>query len=248
MIALIVLMLASPAHAFHHHGQFQEPADGRVEVPGSGGLYYTGSRRDLGLRCSSCHVEAPGRVRADVTFSPALTAGRYAPAQRYEVTVTMRGESMGIAACTAPLVNRNAMSAMFTGRDGFPIGRLSPDRGSPACGSMSPSFSAPQTTVVFGDCDGVVGGQDSRALTTWRFFWDAPPAGAGEVGFWLGVVDGNCVFDSYDDDVYETSMPMGEGSMAFRFDLEIERESSRGVVVLDRVIALPPRKRGGWVA
>jgi hypothetical protein len=246
MIALIVLTLASPAHAFHHHGQFQEPADGRVETPGSGGLYYTGSRRDLGLRCSACHVEAPGRVRADVVFSPSLDAGRYAPARRYEVTVTMRGESKGITECTAPLVNRNAIAAMFTGRDGFPIGRLSPDGGSRSCGG-GPSFSAPSTTVVFGDCEGVVGGQDSRALTTWRFSWDAPPAGAGEVAFWLGLVDGNCVFDSYDDDVYETSMPMGEGSMALRIDPRLEHESSRALA-FERVVALPPRKRGGWIA
>jgi hypothetical protein len=244
-----LLALPSPASAFHHHGQFQEHADGRSEVPGSGMLYYTGSRRDLGLRCSSCHVEAPGRIRAEVVFSPELSDGRYAPGRRYDVTVRMNGESRGIAECMPPMVNRNAMVAMLVGPDGFPAGTISPDRGGRQCGNRYPAYAAPQTTVVFGDCDAVVGGQDDRALTTWRFSFDAPSTGAGEATLWIGMVDGDCMFDSYRDDVYETAVRMPEGSMARSFERAPRGVRTRELFACrEAVFGLPPRRRtlGGW--
>jgi hypothetical protein len=208
---------AGEARAFHHHQQYQSPADGRSTVPGSGGLYYTGSRRDLGLRCSHCHVEAEGRIRANVTFSPSVATG-WTPGETYRVSVTMTGESKGLSGCAPMLPNRNGIAAMVVGRSGFPAGQVSPDRDTRRCGSSSPPVATDQTTVVFGDCDAAVGAQGNvgtaGSLDTWRFDWRAPSAGAGDVSLWLGVVDGDCGFDSYNDDVYETRVAVAEGGSA----------------------------------
>ena len=204
--------IVATAHAFHHHGEYQAFADGREMVPGSGQLYYTGSRRDLGLRCNSCHVEAPGRIRATTEFSPALGAGNsYTPGRRYTVTVTMSGENAGLSGC-GMTPNRNGITAMFVDGTGFPVGTVSPDEGGRRCGSRFVTPSATQSTVVFGDCDAVVGAQGAPgSLDRWDFDWQAPPAGGGEVVMWLGVVDGDCTFDTYNDDVYETRLTLPEG-------------------------------------
>jgi len=241
ILSLLAATLLAPAgaRAFHHHGQFQAFADGREEVPGSGQLYYTGSRRDLGLRCSSCHVEAPGRIRATVDFAPSLAGGRWSPDASYTVTVTMTGENRGTTGCgTTP--NRNGITAMVTDRSGFPVGQHAPDAGGRRCGSRFVSPSAGQTTAVFGDCDGVVGVQGNGTLTRWQFTWRAPSAGAGELTLWLGVVDGDCAFDSYRDDVYETSMSFRE--MASAWLVPLLRRAYPPAPDLDRRVALPRRR------
>lgn len=240
-LAIAALALAVPvAHAFHHHGQFQEYADGRAETPGSGGLYYTGSRRDLGLRCSACHVEAPGAIRADVTFSPALSGGRYVPGATYRIAVAMTGESRGLTECSSPMVNRNGITAMIVGPSGFPVGEIGPDQDARRCGVRFPPVGATQTTAVFGDCEAAVGVQDTRALTRWEMSWRAPSAGSGEATLWLGVVDGDCMFDSYRDDVLETRIAIPEGSTAA---LLRERAPARSFAIARREPALPARRR-----
>lgn len=244
--ALGALLGAAPAQAFHHHGQFQGNADGRDQVPGSGQLYYTGSRRDLGLRCSSCHVDAPGRIRAGVDFSPALgAADQYAPGTSYSVTVTMTGETRGLSGCrvepSGPLPNRNGFTAMLTDGSGQPVGTLASESGARDCGNRV--VNTTETSVVFGDCEAAVGAQSgARSLTSWTFRWTAPPPGTGSLDLWLGVVDGDCAFDSYDDDVFELTMPLAEGSAALPPTL---RSPTRGALAARRLCtpAVPPRRR-----
>lgn len=241
VIVVLAIAFASPptTRAFHHHGQFQEAADGRAAVPGSGGLYYTGSRRDLGLRCTHCHVEAPGRIRADVSFTPDASTG-WTPGTTYRVTVTMTGESAGLSGC-GMIPNRNGITATIVGPGGSPVGELSPDADGRRCGNRFPPVGGSQTTVVFGDCEGVVGVQDgTRSLDTWRFDWRAPSAGAGDATLWLGVVDGSCDFTSYDDDVYETRIDVPEASSAALLPAKHPRDLrlARG-----ERHALPPRRR-----
>ena len=239
LLASVFALSPASASAFHHHNQFQSAADGREMVPGSGGLYYTGSRRDLGLRCAHCHVEAEGRIRADVSFTPSVDAG-WMPGATYRVRVTMSGETKGLSGCAPMIPNRNGMAAMLVGPGGFPVGQVSGDQNGRQCGSRFPSVSGTQTTVVFGDCEGAVGVQDgARSLTSWQFDWRAPSAGAGQVALWLGVVDGDCVFDSYRDDVYETRVDVPEGSGA---RLVPSPSSSPGVTLAARAAALPPRR------
>lgn len=236
----VACSFGATARAFHHHNQFQSPADGREETPGSGGLYYSGSQRDLGLRCAHCHVEAEGRIRASVAFSPSVSAG-FVRGATYRVTVTMTGETKGLSGCAPMIPNRNGIAATVVGASGLPVGQLSPDGDTRRCGSRYPPVSAGQTTAVFGDCEGVVGVQDGlRSLTSWQFDWRAPSTGTGDVALWLGVVDGNCVFDSYDDDVYETRIDVPESTSAA---LVPDAPPPAALALAGRDRALPPRRR-----
>ena len=240
VVSILSMALAPPeAQAFHHHNQFQSAADGREMVPGSGGLYYTGSRQDLGLRCAHCHVEAEGRIRADVSFTPSVGAG-WMPGATYRVRVTMTGETRGLSGCAPMIPNRNGIGAMVVGPDGYPVGQVSGDQNGRQCGARFPAVSGTQTTAVFGDCNGVVGVQDgARSLTSWEFDWRAPTAGAGGVTLWLGVVDGDCVFDSYRDDVYETRVDVREGTSAA---LAPRPSPDATFALRARSAALPPRR------
>lgn len=243
LASLGALLFVGEARAFHFHNQFHSAADGREEVPGSGFLYYTGSPRDWGLRCSACHVEAPQDIGADVTFSPMLSGGSYVPSTDYVVTIRMTGERFGLSGCPVEggnvTPNRNAVVATFSAADGAPRGQLSNDDGNRNCGSNIVDGCG-TSTLVMGDCNGVVGTQCGlTSRDTWTFRWRAPGSGSGTVRFDFGIVDGNCRFDSYDDDVFEDTITIGEGAMSACVDRRLHRPSRRA----PHLWALPYRRR-----
>jgi hypothetical protein len=64
---------------------------------------------------------------------------------------------------------------------------------------------------MYGDCHGILPLQLPH-LTSWKFTWVAPAAGAGDLTLYLGMVDGNSDGDSsLNDDTLEKTMPLKEG-------------------------------------
>jgi hypothetical protein len=68
--------------------------------------------------------------------------------------------------------------------------------------------------MLYGDCHAITGfGAPKRMvnITTWTFSWQAPAAGAGPITLYWGVVDGDCVMDSFGDDVKTGTLKLTEG-------------------------------------
>jgi hypothetical protein len=241
----LAFSFAPAAHAWHGYPEFQIHGGGdRLRYPGSGGIYYLGRQADFGMNCTHCHVGAPGRVRARLTWAPALTGGRYAPGTNYTITVDMVGETAGTGTCARR--NTNAILAMFTNSAGSAVaGTIKGSTGTRQCGPIPPpatpytwGFTAPGgvTTMVQGNCE-TAGGQGG---TRWTMQWQAPMS--GDVKLYLGMVDGDCVqrnggAQTYDmDDVYMLEQDIMAGTMGW---LQIEHEDLPQRAPSDEKIELP---------
>lgn len=175
LVVLVLVLLVAPraAAAFHAGAVFDRAPGGG----GGGGLFFTGAPRERGWTCAACHVAAPGRLQLDVRSQPSelLALGAYQPGQTYTITVAMRApeQQLGLAASRS---NFNGMAASFL--DGA-------DAGAGVIGGLAAGrFYARGTSIAATDSPMV-------NETSWTFTWTAPAAGAGPVGFFLGVVDGN---------------------------------------------------------
>lgn len=222
LLALASLAIGGVAHAFNDpqffHASAFVAATGR---PGAGGIYGTGGQSDHGVRCSHCHTGAVGAVGVTVSASPAFgTSGgsrTYTPGQRYAITVALTGAHLhGMRAAD----DANGMAIAFEDASGRPAGRLDADSGttSATCRSTYPftptTSTAPPagaTTVVYGDCHGVVSLGGLGANATWTFDWVAPSG--GDLSVHVGAVDGDHNgSSSLGDDVAETNFPLVAGS------------------------------------
>jgi hypothetical protein len=188
---------------------------------GAGGIYGTGGRTDYGIRCSHCHVEGEGDIDVSISASPAFgsTGGEltYTPGARYRVTVRMTGEHRGPDTSGA---NQNGMAATIEDASGRVAGRFIADAGqdSASCPASDPypggtsTEPSSATTFLYGDCHGVLP-LTRDGLTAWTFDWIAPSAGAGDLTFFVGVVDGDTGGESsLEDDTVERAIPLREGS------------------------------------
>jgi hypothetical protein len=235
MRSLIVLALIavfpSVARAFDGQGLWYTPANGGVAPPGNmnalppgaGGIFGTGGTHDYNITCANCHLnnmQQQGKIDLMLAFSPALqsVAGQaaYKPGQTYMVTATMTGEHLGMGGC-GPYVtgNINNFAATFENASGKTVGALASDSGqtSASCPSRAPTV-ASGTTMLYSDCRVIfsMGGDKADAnRTSWTFAWTAPGAGTGGVTMYWGVVDGDCMMDSWGDDVKAGTAKIAEG-------------------------------------
>ena len=244
LIAAMAIALPSTASAWHGYDDWQKSGSGQtLRFPGSGGLYYLGRQEDHTMTCASCHIGGPGRVRANVTFTPALASGRYSPGTRYRVDVAMAPEVMGLAGCSRR--NTNSIVAFFSDSSGDnPAGTVFNDNQQRACGpsTLGTTQGNGPTTIVRGNCE-YVSGQGGTTAANWRFHWDAPAS--GDVTLWMGLVDGDCVqrdggAQTYDgDDVFMLEQAIPQGAMAWRHDApSLERH---------RVAFARPMPRHAWI-
>ena len=197
--AAVIGAIVSPAAAYHTGSLFAAaPGAG-----GAGGLFYTGSPRERGWTCASCHVEAPGLLRVSLTSEEGLFAdGRYVPERTYRITVRMQNETRGMGASRS---NFNGMALTVLDGGGDPAGALG--------GYDAARFYA-RGSAILASSSTVVG------ETEWTFTWTAPTAGTGEIVFYLGVVDGDgagsgpteTLTDPFGDDVAVGRVVVREGS------------------------------------
>lgn len=219
LVGMVIVAGSAAVSAFPASRSWHEPATGRAGVnrAGAGGRYGTGGRTDKGIKCSHCHIKGEGKIGMTLAASPAFVkvAGEdgYVPGLRYTITIAMTGEHRN----PGPTNNANGMAATVENASGKRAGRLIADAGqdSMACPTADPYAATPlpagRTTFLYGDCHGVLP-LHHMGLTQWRFDWVAPPAGAGGLTIFVGMVDGNAGGDSsLDDDTAERTFPLREG-------------------------------------
>lgn len=190
----------APARAFHAGNVFDKPPG----AGGGGGLFYTGALRDKGWDCTACHIDPPGKIQLRVQVDPPdlFQTFHYAPGQTYSFTVTMEGESVGMA---SPLSNYNTLAISIVGATGAPVGSMS--------GFAAEEFYTGWPTTILS------GGQRVGA-TSWTFQWIPGEAGAGMVTIFVAGVDGNgansspgqTLTDPFGDDVYIGTISLEEGA------------------------------------
>lgn len=230
VLAVSGAILAFPAGQYWHMpsagdvpnpNEYDPNAVGGNNRAGAGGIYGTGSSKDYGIKCSHCHVQEgnpnAGMVDATITPNPAWQdvngEPAYEPGMQYTITVQLTGEHLGNS--TGAPGNTNGFALAVEDANGDVAGVYITDSGERS-DQCAPAYPDPDpatfTTVVWGDCHGVVftGGQNRD---TWTFDWVAPAAGAGDVTIFYSVVDGNTAGDSsLDDDVKEGTIPLQEGT------------------------------------
>lgn len=231
LLAVLALSLTPQAalawDGFHN---WYSPASGSSDAdPGGGGIIGTGGAQDFGITCANCHVESEGLIALRLTFSPPLESlggnEGYVPGQTYSVTATLSGEHRGLDGCGQYVSHTNGFAAAFEDVSGTNTGTLVSDSGQrsdacPALDSLRDGSGAWQrpvgTTMVVESCHAVISLEtgDQNPRTSWQFQWIAPPAGTGEVTVHYGAVDGDCVMDSFNDDVQTGSIPLQEASTA----------------------------------
>jgi hypothetical protein len=232
LIALVlVASFPSLARAFDGQGLWYTPANGGVAPPGNttalppggGGIFGTGAAHDYSITCASCHLndkQQQGKIDLMLAFSPALQtiSGQpaYKPGQTYMVTVTMTGEHLGQSNCGQYVTgNINNFAATFENVAGKTIGTLASDSGQSAasCPARAPTVTS-GTTMLYDDCRVIFsmgGDKADSGRTTWSFAWTAPAASTSTVTLYWGVVDGDCMMDSWGDDVKIGNSKIYEG-------------------------------------
>ncbi len=190
-VALVMMLAWLPEYAWFDHQSHTATPGGK---PGGGGLIGTGSTRSGGVRCDHCHVRPVagpnGHIDAGVTFTPPLTAGKYAPGQAYTVNVQMFGEHR-----RSPMnVSEDGFAGNFELPDGGVAGALTSDTpgyaSSPCVQTLGNLMGVAGTTITYRDCSYII----NRAVqnnVSWTFTWTAPASNQGDVTFFYGVVDAN---------------------------------------------------------
>jgi hypothetical protein len=118
-IALVSLALgATHARAWHTGRTYADPPG----AGGGGGYFYTGSPRERGWTCATCHVDAPRELRVTISSPEGLFSSRsYVPGTTYSVTVRMNEELLGLGATRS---NFNSMVLTVLDDAGDPAGTL----------------------------------------------------------------------------------------------------------------------------
>lgn len=233
---LAPIAATSAAHAFPNAFYWHSAPD--AAEPGAGGLYGTGGRQDHGVRCSFCHIADPtnvqGRIGVQITATPAFqTIGgqrAYHPGQLYQVSVSLLNEHnilpTNLTAVPPEPGDMNGFGFTIENAAGHLAGFFADDNGHSGanCPQANPYPPGPppplgtgvlvpagKTSLVYGDCHGVVHLANYH-LNQWNFTWQAPAAGAGDLSIFVSVIDGNDRgTSSLGDDVVEKTYPLLEG-------------------------------------
>ncbi|MBI4815352.1 MAG: hypothetical protein HY791_03800 [Deltaproteobacteria bacterium] len=177
---------------------------------GGGGLFFTGSPRQHGLECGSCHVDGPVgreglRLSALLEGEPAALFTRgYAPGRVYEVEVAFEANSLtpmgGCESHEDEPCDISSFALEILDREGRPAGSFCPVE--PKVSSVSEpcgACSSPRRggSMVEADCSVVLGDAFDMSTLTWRngqtaysFFWTAPADDLGILTTYVSAVDG----------------------------------------------------------
>lgn len=202
-LVVIVCLLFSPAvHAFHSGAQFDDPPG----KGGGGGLFYTGAPSEKGWDCSTCHIRPEGKIRVNLTTSPAglVQSATYSPGVAYQFSVGLQGEHRGLSSGRS---NFNGFALLISDGQGRPAGTIS---------GYAPEdiYQANETKIAS------TGKKVGTA--SWSFTWTAPKAGTGAVTLYLAMVDGNGAdspptvtqTDPFGDDVIAVKLNLKDATVA----------------------------------
>ncbi len=221
-ILISSMLMSASAFAWDSASLWYDPAEGAKAtpydiMPGGGGVLATGGQSDFAITCANCHIKgATGYGAIGLTITPALPT-MYKPGMKYDFTVKMTGEHLGMGMCDQYVLgNINQFAMTFEDAAGKPVGTLSTDYGtSSACPKAAPD---PKTfkgsTYLYSDCRAVISTPEPNR-TSWTFSWTAPTKGSGGITAFWGAVDGDCMMDSKMDDVVVGNGQMGEGLASY---------------------------------
>lgn len=250
--AFITALTPARSHAWDGPDLWYSSATG--QMPGGGGIVGTGGSLDHNITCAHCHTNAESKIDVKFEFSPSLpTVGglpTYTPGQKYQVSVKLTGEHLGLSGCGQYLTHVNNFAATIENGGGKLAGVLSSDSGqsSTSCPKDMPKPIS-GTTVLYDDCHAVIA-SGAQNLASWSFAWTAPPAGEGPLTLYYGAVDGNCDMMSMNDDVKVGSLKLGEATAALSPGSGGDRRLSLalGLLPLCLVACLrrrPPKRSAG---
>ncbi|MEP7125408.1 MAG: hypothetical protein ABJE95_31035 [Byssovorax sp.] len=188
--------ISAGVHAFSNAGEWHEPADGPFAAGGD--IHGTGSNHDWGITCAHCHTndkQQQGKIDFTIVASPAFGKKNgldsYVPGTTYQITTAMVGEHLGMGLST----NFNGFGLTIEDQSGTTQGIFMSDETPPkssvncvAVPTLVPDAIVKGSTTVRGDCHTLVS-LAKTDVTTWHFSWQAPPAGAGQLTIYYGVVD-----------------------------------------------------------
>lgn len=227
LVSAVVLLSAPAAFAFPFLASWITPSATPRGVTtqqraGSGGIYGTGSVKDLGILCAHCHTKAAGLIDASVTPTPAWpqTGGMnsYSPGVTYSITVKLLNEQK-LAKPATPMDNLNGFALTAETPAGVTAGSFTTDTNpvitSANCMTTAPAATPANGTTYLldpsGKCSFVVFIPRPNA-TSWTFSWTAPAKGTGPVTLYYGVVDGDHDGgSSLNDDVKQGTIKLIEG-------------------------------------
>ena len=209
-------LLAAPAGAFPTGDRFAiDPGNdtGTVLQGAYGdGIRFVGALDFPKAICSACHTGGPNLAAVQLAADdPSLFSNGYIPGQTYQLEVQLARETLGLEYDGPPRCgniakqgfvpcNSNGFALEADDETGSLAGSLCPT--SPVGGACA-SPHGPRTLVLaldnhqliasrgFLDAGGGLPAALENGATRWRFYWTAPPPGAGPVTFHAGVVDGN---------------------------------------------------------
>jgi hypothetical protein len=230
--AAVIGLAAEPAQGFSDILQWGEDAHGKEA--GGGFLFGTGSQSDWGVTCAMCHTNNKGQqgnVTMTFTPTPAFQSvqgqSAYKPGQLYQIAVVMKaasGELLG----TGDAEDLNNFAATIEDASGKLAGTLysdvCPGGGQNNCVNTGacpdtytplPQLPANTTTYMYGQGCNTLFSLGRTGLTSWKFSWKAPAAGAGTVTLYYGAVDGDAAGEpvsSLGDDVAVGTVKLAEGS------------------------------------
>jgi hypothetical protein len=191
---------APSAHAFHAGKTF----DDSPENGGGGGTFYSGAAKDHGWTCAACHVDAPKKMKVNLT-TDLFNDFTYEPGKTYDFTLRIEKETKGLA---SPRANYNGFLLRVLDAKGAPAGSIA---NAAAQRYFMRSTSSGEIVAL-----GIAG--QTPGETEWTFSWVAPAKGRGDITFSLGVVDGNGAdvgpsgtrTDPFGDDVYTAEVTVHE--------------------------------------
>jgi hypothetical protein len=211
-IAVPAAALAWDANAYWWDPAEGAPGQPYDVLPGAGGIIATGGASDHNITCADCHVKAAGQIDSKFAFNPALVGGAYSPGKTYQVTASLLYEHLGLSGC-GPYVNGNVnnFAATFEDANGNVVGTLASDGNTSgaSCQTKLPG-QVTGSTITYGDCHAVTSTSE-KDRQSWTFSWTAPAKGAGAVTLYFGMVDGDCMMDSLNDDVKVGTVKLNEG-------------------------------------
>jgi hypothetical protein len=203
---VILLLMCSSAYAFDDPSQFS-PMLSATTSASSEGLYFTGAPRGAGLECSSCHLDAAGKIDIKIGANPAdLFATGWQPNTQYEIEIELLDEQQGLpfntpdGTCTEPGTKMNYVQcnnnnfSLEIDADNGPIGTLCAEA---SCASDPFSdevqISSDKTAALANrrhdkTRPSVV---TNNGETHWHLWWTSPGAGAGPLTLYVATVDGN---------------------------------------------------------
>ncbi len=222
-LVLAASMGADSVRAFPQSGEWHWAAD--AQRPGAGDIYSNGSAQDWGITCAHCHIndkQQQGKIDFAIVPTPAWDkvggADAYKPGTTYAMTAIMSkaGTMTPSDNLGAPGNNNNINGFTLTAEDvnGNPQGVFRSDAVPGNCPANAPAPDALVmgfTTYTYGNCHTIVSLDEPAVILQWKFTWQAPPAGTGDVTLYYGAVDGDGSKTLFGDDVKIGTVKLKEG-------------------------------------